>query len=91
MRTAAQTLTTGIEGDLSELCVYRTHKSAHPLGTASLTAVVNVRVTFDALPFGHVDGDGPRFGAMIGLVAVVVAAVILVFFGIGYALGRLFL
>jgi hypothetical protein len=39
----------------------------------------------------HMDGDGPRFGAMIGLVAVVVAAVILVFFGIGYALGRLFL
>jgi hypothetical protein len=38
-----------------------------------------------------VDGDGPRFGAMIGLVAVVVATVILVFFGIGYALGRLFL
>jgi hypothetical protein len=37
------------------------------------------------------DGDGPRFGAMIGLVAVVVATVILVFFGIGYALGRLFL
>jgi hypothetical protein len=28
---------------------------------------------------------------MIGLVAVVVAAVILVFFGIGYTLGRLFL
>jgi hypothetical protein len=38
-----------------------------------------------------VDGDGPRFGAMIGLVALVVATVILVFFGIGYALGRLFL
>jgi hypothetical protein len=37
------------------------------------------------------DGDGPRFGVMIGLVAVVVAMVILVFFGIGYALGRLFL
>jgi hypothetical protein len=37
------------------------------------------------------DGDGPRFGAMIALVAVVVATVILVFFGIGYALGRLFL
>jgi hypothetical protein len=36
-------------------------------------------------------GDGPHFGAMIGLVAVVVAGVILVFFGIGYALGRLFL
>ena len=37
------------------------------------------------------DRDGPRFGVMIGLVSVVVAAVILVFFGIGYALGRLFL
>ena len=36
-------------------------------------------------------GDGPSFGTMIGLVALVVAAVILVFFGIGYALGRLFL
>lgn len=35
--------------------------------------------------------EGPGFGAMIGLVAVVVASVILVFFGIGYALGRLFL
>ena len=41
--------------------------------------------------FRAVDGDGPRFGAMIALVAVVVATVILVFFGIGYALGRLFL
>jgi hypothetical protein len=42
--------------------------------------------------FRLVNGDeGPRFGAMIGLVAVVVATVILVFFGIGYALGRLFL
>jgi hypothetical protein len=40
----------------------------------------------------RVNGDeGPRFGPMIGLVAVVVATVILVFFGIGYALGRLFL
>ena len=37
------------------------------------------------------DGDGPRFGAMIGLVAIVVATVILVFFGIGYMLGRIFL
>jgi hypothetical protein len=35
--------------------------------------------------------EGPSFGAMIGLVAVLVAAVILAFFGIGYALGRLFL
>ena len=39
----------------------------------------------------RMDGDGPRFGAMIALVAIVVATVILVFFGIGYALGRLFL
>jgi len=37
------------------------------------------------------DGDGPRFLPMIGLVAVVVAAVILVFFAIGYGLGRLLL
>ena len=43
-------------------------------------------------PFCVMDeGEGPGFGAMIGLVAVVVATVILVFFGIGYALGRLFL
>jgi len=35
--------------------------------------------------------DGPSFLTMIGIVAVVVAAVILVFFGVGYALGRLFL
>jgi hypothetical protein len=39
-----------------------------------------------------VDGrDGPSFRTMVGLVALVVATVILVFFGIGYALGRLFL
>ena len=31
--------------------------------------------------------EGPGFGAMIGLVALVVATVILVFFGIGYLLG----
>ena len=37
------------------------------------------------------DPDGPQFLQMIGLVAVVVAVVILVFFGIGYAFGRLFL
>ncbi|MET0615783.1 MAG: hypothetical protein ABW142_10070 [Thermoleophilaceae bacterium] len=48
-------------------------------------------MTTNALGFLDVDGDGPRFGAMIGLVAVVVATVILVFFGVGYALGRLFL
>jgi hypothetical protein len=36
-------------------------------------------------------GDGPRFLPMIGLVAAVVAVVILVFFAIGYVFGRLFL
>ncbi len=37
------------------------------------------------------DGDGPSFLTMIGFVAVVVAAVILVFFAVGYLLGRIFL
>jgi hypothetical protein len=37
------------------------------------------------------DDGGPHFLAMIGLVALVVALVILVFFGIGYLFGRLFL
>lgn len=35
--------------------------------------------------------DQPRFLSMIGLVAVVVAIVILVFFGLGYLFGRAFL
>ena len=35
--------------------------------------------------------DGPQFITMIAFVAVVVALVILVFFGIGYLFGRLFL
>jgi hypothetical protein len=35
--------------------------------------------------------DGPSFIAMITLVAVVVATVILVFFGLGYLLGKIFL
>ena len=35
--------------------------------------------------------DGPSVFAMIGLVAAVVAIVILVFFGVGYAFGRAFL
>ena len=35
--------------------------------------------------------EGPSFVAMIALVAVVVATVILVFFGVGYLLGKLFL
>lgn len=35
--------------------------------------------------------DGPSILAMVALVAVLVAAVILVFFGVGYGLGRLLL
>ena len=35
--------------------------------------------------------EGPSFIIMIGLVAFIVATVILVFFGIGYLLGRVFL
>ena len=35
--------------------------------------------------------DGPSILAMVGLVAILVAAVILVFFGVGYGLGRLLL
>jgi hypothetical protein len=35
--------------------------------------------------------EGPSFFAMIALVAIVVATVILVFFGVGYALGKIFL
>jgi hypothetical protein len=35
--------------------------------------------------------DGPRFLTMMGLVAAIVAIVILVFFAIGYLFGRLFL
>ncbi len=37
------------------------------------------------------DDDQPKFLAMIGLVAFIVAVVILVFFGIGYLFGRAFL
>ena len=35
--------------------------------------------------------DQPKFLRMIGLVALFVAVVILVFFGIGYLFGRVFL
>ena len=35
--------------------------------------------------------DQPRFLTMIGLVALIVAVVILIFFGIGYLIGRAFL
>jgi hypothetical protein len=37
------------------------------------------------------DDDGPSLLVMVGAVALVVALVILVFVGIGYLLGRLFL
>jgi hypothetical protein len=37
------------------------------------------------------DRDDPRFLSMIGIVALTVAVVILVFFGIGYLFGRVFL
>lgn len=37
------------------------------------------------------DQDEPSFVKMIGLVALSVAVVILVFFGIGYLFGRVFL
>jgi hypothetical protein len=39
----------------------------------------------------HEREDQPSFLAMVGLVALVVAIVILVFFGIGYLFGRVFL
>jgi preprotein translocase subunit SecE len=35
--------------------------------------------------------DGPSILTMVGVVAVVVAATILIFFGIGYVLGRILL
>jgi hypothetical protein len=38
-----------------------------------------------------VNEDGPSFLTMIGFVAFVVATVILLFFGFGYLVGRLFL
>lgn len=40
---------------------------------------------------GVVDDEGPHFLPMIGLVALIVAVVILVFFALGYLVGRLFL
>jgi hypothetical protein len=38
-----------------------------------------------------VNEDGPGVGAMIAVVAIIVALVILVFFAVGYVFGRLFL
>jgi hypothetical protein len=37
------------------------------------------------------EDDQPSFLTMIGLVALIVVVVILVFFGIGYLFGRVFL
>ncbi len=37
------------------------------------------------------EDEQPSFLSMIGLVALIVAVVILVFFGIGYLFGRVFL
>lgn len=37
------------------------------------------------------NSDGPSVLSMVAAVAVIVALVILVFFGLGYAFGRLFL
>jgi hypothetical protein len=37
------------------------------------------------------EDDQPRFLTMMGIVALVVAVVVLVFFGIGYLFGRVFL
>lgn len=37
------------------------------------------------------EDENPSFLTMIGLVALIVAVVILVFFGIGYVFGRAFL
>jgi hypothetical protein len=68
----------------------RTTRPQSPISAvlASMALPLPARACHDS---GFMDGDGPRFGAMIALVAIVVATVILVFFGIGYALGRLFL
>jgi len=45
----------------------------------------------DAVAVGNEHDDPPGFLSMIRLVALVVAVVILVFFAVGYAFGRLFL
>ncbi len=37
------------------------------------------------------EDDQPSFLTMIGLVALIVAVVVLVFFGVGYLFGRAFL
>ena len=37
------------------------------------------------------NGEGPSLLRMVGFVAVLVAGIILVFFALGYGLGRLFL
>jgi hypothetical protein len=56
-----------------------------------LSAPDSLRPPVDPATVNDHDEDQPRFIAMIGLVALVVAVVILVFFGIGYLFGRAFL
>ena len=65
------------------------------IGTGSLYLVADLLAPGRAPPrLDAVNEDGedrPSFLTMIGLVALIVAVVILVFFGIGYLFGRLFL
>ena len=57
-----------------------------------LRPVDRARARYDARPDVRMsEDDAPRVGVMIAAVAVIVALVILVFFGIGYGFGRLFL
>ena len=37
------------------------------------------------------EGEGPRVAVMIAAAALIVALIILIFFGVGYLFGRLFL
>ncbi len=52
---------------------------------------LNAAVTQDAPTPVNDRDDQPSFFTMVGLVALIVAVVILVFFGIGYLFGRVFL
>ncbi len=58
------------------------------ISSADLLAPAGGRARLDAV---NERDDHPSFLTMIGLVALIVAVVILVFFGIGYLFGRLFL
>ena len=58
------------------------------IGKVQPPVAVAPRARLDAM---NDDREEPSFLAMIGLVALIVAVVILVFFGIGYLFGRAFL